>query len=97
MRSTPVDIGQDGADRQAAFRRGFQSRYGTTGERYEDYEDYEPAYRYGDALANDPRYQGRAWEDVESDARRDWEARYPGSAWDRVKAAIRHGRERLTH
>src|SRR5581483_1224317 len=53
------------------------------------WEDYEPGYRYGWEMRNDPRYQGRAWADVEPDLRRDWETRYRDRPWDRVRDAIR--------
>jgi hypothetical protein len=39
------------------------------------YVDYEPAYRYGYDLGTNERYRGRDWAALETDARRDWEAR----------------------
>jgi uncharacterized protein (TIGR02271 family) len=85
---------QPGAlDDDPGYRRHWQTNYASGGGKY---EDYEPAYRYGSTLASDQRYNGRAWNDIEPDARRDWESRHPGSAWDRFKAAVRHGWERIT-
>jgi len=101
LRATQVDVerGESGGaglqpvdDRDAEFRRHFQTRF--AGERY---EDYEPAYRYGHELSSDERYRGREWDEMEPEVRRDWESRYPGSAWERFKAAVRHGWERITH
>jgi uncharacterized protein (TIGR02271 family) len=83
----------DESDRDDQFRRDFQSRYASTGDRY---EDYEPAYRYGHSLSSDERYRGRSWDEVEPEFQRDWESRYPGSTWERFKAAVRHGWERMT-
>jgi uncharacterized protein (TIGR02271 family) len=80
-------------DDDASYRRHWQTNYATAGGRY---EDYEPAYRYGSTLARDERYRNRDWNDIEGDARRDWETRYPGSTWERIKAAARHGWERVT-
>ena len=56
------------------------------------YEAYEPAYRYGYDLGTSERYQGRDWVALETDARRDWEARQPGT-WTRFQGAIRHAWE----
>jgi uncharacterized protein (TIGR02271 family) len=80
-------------DTDPDYRRHWQTNYGTSGGRY---EDYEPAYRYGSTLGSDERYRGRDWNDIEPDVRRDWESRHPGSAWDRFKAAVHHGWEKIT-
>jgi hypothetical protein len=47
-------------------------------------------------MARSDLFRGRPWNDVESQLRTDWEGRYPGSAWERVKAAVRHGWERMS-
>ena len=60
------------------------------------YEDYVPAYTYGSTMAHSDLYRGRPWDDVERNLRADWEARNPDSAWEKVKAAVRHGWERIT-
>ena len=75
------------------FRRDELTRYAIAGARY---EDYEPAYQYGYQAASDPRYQGRSWDQVESDLRSDYGERYPDSAWERFKDAIRHGWDKVT-
>ncbi len=60
-----------------------------------DYSYYVPGYHYGYMLATDPRYnQYRTWADVESYARRDWEARGQG-AWEDFKDAIQHAWNRI--
>ncbi len=61
------------------------------------YEDYEPAYRYGSDLGSDTRYRGRGWQEIESDARRDWESRNPNDGWERFKDAVRRGWERTSN
>lgn len=75
------------------FRADYQTRQvgqGTT------YDDFDPAYRYGHALASDTRYEGRSWDEVEPEARAEWERRHPQRAWDRFKSAVRHAWERAT-
>jgi uncharacterized protein (TIGR02271 family) len=81
------------ADYDDDFRSDWNTRYATMGG---SYDDYAPAYRYGSTLGADTRYQGRTWDEIETDARSDWQTRYPGSSWENFKAAIRHGWERVT-
>lgn len=76
-----------------AYRRDWESRYGSTGGAW---DDWVPAYRYGHGLGADDRYRGRAWDDIEGEIQRDWEHRYPGSAWQRFKDAVRHAWDRVT-
>jgi len=86
--------GSEVSSSDSAYRDHFASQYGSSGA--ERYEDYEPAYRYGSTLASDQRYSGRQWDDIEADARRDWETSHPGNAWERFKAAVRHAWETAT-
>jgi hypothetical protein len=73
------------------FRSHWQSRYGPSGERY---EDYAPAYHFGYTQAKEERYRGHRWSDSETVVRRDWEAAHPGTAWDKIKDAVRYGWEK---
>jgi len=79
------------------YRTHWTSTYGTSGDTY---NDYQPAYRYGSEMRGNSKYQGRNWDDVESDLRSDWDTRYPGSSgvstWDKMKAAVRHGWDKMT-
>lgn len=63
-----------------------------------DFDRWRGAYRYGYDAAN--RYQGRKWEDVESDLRGGWDTyEHRGtvrSTWEQVKAAVRDGWDRIT-
>jgi uncharacterized protein (TIGR02271 family) len=102
VRRQEVQVEDLGQGRRAAsatsdyrddFRRDFQTRYATSGGRY---EDYEPAYQYGYTAASDPRYQGRNWDDVESDLRSDYGRRYPNSTWEKMKDSIRYGWDKVT-
>ena len=75
------------------FRADYEARYaGLAG----SYDDFDPAYRYGHALAADGRFGGRSWDEIEADARAEWERRHPESAWQRFKDAVRHAWERAT-
>jgi hypothetical protein len=79
-------------DFAAEFVADYEARYAIDGGTY---DDFDPAYRYGHALASDSRYEGRDWADIESEARADWERRYPQSAWQRFKSAVQHAWERV--
>jgi uncharacterized protein (TIGR02271 family) len=75
------------------YRTRWQSRYGSQGGRW---EDYEPGYRYGYEMAYDTRYQGRQWDQVESDLRSgygNWAKRSgyrdEPNAWERFKMGVR--------
>jgi uncharacterized protein (TIGR02271 family) len=95
VRRTEVEVerlGEKDEDR-ADFRRHWQQEYAASGE---PYETYEPAYEYGYRSANDARWKGRGWSDVESDLRTDYAKEDPGSTWERIKAAVRHGWEKAT-
>lgn len=81
-------------DAAPAYRRDWESRYGTTGGAW---DDWVPAYRYGHSLATDDRYRGRPWDEIEGEVQRDWESHYPGSAWQRFKDAVRHAWDRVTN
>ena len=60
------------------------------------YEQYAPGLRYGYDLVYNDAYRNKRWSDVESSARRDWEARNPGTAWDKVKAAVQYSWEKVS-
>jgi len=68
------------------YRQQWQQQYGSSGG---SWDEDEPAYRYAYELRSQPRYQGRRWEDVEPELRRDWEGRNPNTPWDRARDRIR--------
>lgn len=70
------------------FRSHYESSLSTSGY---SYDDYQPAYRYGYDLASSDRYRGRSWNEIEREARRDWEQRHRGSAWEEFKDAVHQG------
>ncbi|MDB5933740.1 MAG: hypothetical protein JWQ01_1084 [Massilia sp.] len=95
LRHTEVQVEQLGAGAadDTYYRNHYNSTYASAGGRY---EDYAPAYSYGSTMAGNDLYRGRAWDDVEPTLRSDWETRNPGSAWEKMKAAVRHGWEKMT-
>ena len=100
VRHTEVEVERLGATGTTStqddsyYRTHFQSNYGTSGS---SYDDYAPAYTYGSQMRG--QYNGRQWDDVENNLRTDWETRHgsaTGSTWEKMKAAVRHGWDRMT-
>ncbi|MBV7539259.1 hypothetical protein KW842_26155 [Duganella sp. sic0402] len=60
------------------------------------YQEYDPAYRYGESLKDNPTYRDKEWNDVEPEARTSWESQQPQSSWEKFKDAVKHGWERIT-
>jgi uncharacterized protein (TIGR02271 family) len=64
-----------------------------------DYDSYKPAYSYGSEMRQSQMYRNRPWDEVEPDLRSGWEARNAGSTgstWESMKAAVRHGWDKIT-
>jgi uncharacterized protein (TIGR02271 family) len=78
-------------DYDTDYRTDYKTRYANRGQNY-DY--YAPAYQFGSMYANDTRYRDRDWNVVETDVRRDWEARGEGK-WEDFKDAVRYGWDRV--
>lgn len=81
--------GRGWSDYESTFRDDFNTRYANSGY---SWDQYSSAYRYGYDAANDTRYRGRNWNDIESDLRTSWDPTY--GPWDRFKDAVRRGWER---
>jgi uncharacterized protein (TIGR02271 family) len=92
VRRTDVQVEQLGTQDDTAFRSHWQTSYGQTGGRY---EDYAPAYQYGSTLSSDERYRGRRWEEVEPQVHAEWEAQHAGTPWEKAKDAVRTGWEKV--
>lgn len=90
-------ITPDTDDDDSYYRNHYSTQYANTGD---SYDSLAPAYGYGSEARRNPKYQGRNWDDVESDLRSDWDSRYPGtsgvSTWEKMKAAVRHGWDKMT-
>lgn len=75
------------------WRREYATRpYVTSGT---EYDTYRPAYQYG--WESYARYQGRRFDEVEADLRRDWESRRQGRpmTWDNAREAVRDAWHRV--
>lgn len=86
VRKTEVEV----QDLDKNFRHDFEQRYAGRGYTY---DQSRAAYHYGNDLAEDPRYRGKSWTQVEPEARRLFEERNPG-LWDEFKDAVRSAYER---
>lgn len=75
---------------EAAFRAHFDSRYRGRGYYY---EQVAPAYRFGNSLAQDRRFLDKDWNQIEREARKDWENRY-GGEWNVFRDAVRFAYQR---
>jgi uncharacterized protein (TIGR02271 family) len=99
VRTEPIGSGETTSESSRAqdfrsdFRRDFEQRYASSGG---DYSTYGPAYEYGYAAANDPRYRGKDWSDIEPDLRADYNRKYPGGTWERIKDAVQYGWYKVT-
>lgn len=95
LRHTEVEVEKLGgsSDDDDYYRSHWNSNFAGSGK---SYEDISPAYQYGSAMRRSALYRDRPWEDVETDLRSDWTQRNPGSTWESIKAAVRHGWDRLT-
>jgi uncharacterized protein (TIGR02271 family) len=100
VRDTEVQVAQLGGaalSDDSYYRAHFSRTYGAT---EGSYDDYALAYSYGTQMRSDARYQGRQWDNVESDLRTNWESRNGGasdSTWKKMKSAVRHGWDKLAH
>ena len=86
---------QDWNTEDTYWRTNYRNRpYASSGSH--DYETYRPGYRYGYESAH--RYQGKNWNDVESDLSRNWNTfeHRANSTWEQVKAAVRDAWDRVT-
>jgi len=103
VRRTDVKVEQLGAEHVGrsrnfeAYDADFRNHYRATfGNRGGTYEQYVPAYEYGYNLRSNSRYQGRDWNTIEPEVRRDWEMQHPGNAWDQFKEAVRYSWDKAT-
>jgi hypothetical protein len=76
----------------ATFRSHYQRTGASSGY---PYDQYATVYRYGHSLATDPLYRSRSWNEIESDARRRWEASNPNT-WERFKDSVRYAWEQVS-
>ena len=81
-------------DEDTYWRTNYRTRpYASAGS--QEYEHYRPGYRYGYEAAH--KYQGKNWNDVESDLSKSWNTyEHRGSStWEQIKDAARDAWDRI--
>lgn len=84
-----IGIGPDVDVDETGYRLHHASTYPGT-----NYDDLAPVYRYGHHVRRRAMFQGRRWDDVESELRAEWERGHregKPATWDQMKAALRAG------
>ena len=66
----------------------YRERYAVSGH---DYAHVQYGYRFGYEMANDQRFMGRSWADVEQELKGAWHRRYTDRNWDDIRDAVREG------
>ena len=90
-------------ERAEEYRRIWEANWAAGGGRW---DEVEPAYRYVDAMATDPRYLSRPWPEASPGL----EAGFPGwaashgyriaageNSWERLRALVKHAWDHLPH
>lgn len=92
--AAPVQSGQQGRipyisrpwnEAMPTYRNAWQQRFGNRGQTW---EQVEPTYRFGHNAVNNPRYQGRAWGEVEPQLHQEWEAQGNQTPWEQVREYV---------
>ncbi len=97
-----IRVGKDTTEREQTIRDTVRRTevsvedLGKGGDSALNSDEYATAYNYGYAMAADPRYRGKRFDEVEPDLRSDYGRRYPNSAWEKMKDSIRHGWDKVT-
>jgi len=61
-----------------------------------DVEVEELGTRYGESLASDPQHEGREWNEVEGQAKTDWESNHQDKGtWDEAQSSIKNAWDKL--
>ena len=84
----PIDVTDNWVDFRSRYEMLWQQHYGTTDATW---EQMEPLYQYAWRLANDARYRGRPWSEVERSVRREWDASRFGQSmrWEDAAGPMR--------
>ena len=67
----PIDVTTNWEDVASRYEMLWQQHYGTSDTTW---EQVTPVYRFAWHVANDPRYRGRPWAEVESAVRHEWQS-----------------------
>ena len=72
------------------YRAHYNSHYAQSGM---SWDTLAPLYEFGARLAEDPRFCGRPWSQIEPEVETHYLAGHPDGAWDQVKEAVHYGWE----
>ena len=78
IRRERVEVDEQYTQHRSGFQQHFGQRQQQAGGR--SWEEAEPNYQYGYMAARNNQYQGRQFEDVESDLRSDYQQRFGGQS-----------------
>ena len=106
IRRERVEVDEHYNQHRSGFQQHFGQRQQQAGGR--SWEEAEPNYQYGYMAARNDQYQGRQFEDVESDLRTDYQQRFGGQTgqsgqsgtgggsdrWERLREEVREGWQR---
>src|SRR5688572_98529 len=95
-RSTPDEaVRSFGEEQDRACRVHFENmhRSGNTSSGSADYDKVRPLYQFGHLAGSNPDYQGRSFDEVESDLQRTWTPEYTTAfgEWGNVREYINTG------
>lgn len=76
---------------ESDFREHFETHYAASGATF---EDLAHAYEFGFQMAEDPKFHGRMFHDVESEIKEAYLDRYPDRDWDANWNALFYGWEK---
>ena len=92
-RSTPDEMTQSfGPEHDNACRNHFEQRR-REGRAKADYDAVRPLYQFGHMAGGNPDYQGRSFEEVETDLKRTWTPEYTTAfgEWSNVRDYVNTG------
>ena len=94
-RSTPDEMTRSfSSEHENACRNHFEQRR-REGKSKADYDAVRPLYQFGHMAGSNPDYQGRSFDEVESDLKRTWTPEYTTAfgEWNTVRDYINTGYE----
>lgn len=91
MQQSTTPITSAGLTYQSDFRQHFDTHYAAWDL---PYESLAHAYRFGFEMANDPRFHGQPFREVEPAIHAEYLTLYPGGDWDRAWDALFYGWEK---
>jgi hypothetical protein len=76
---------------ESDFRKHFEAHYAASGATF---EEFAPSYELGFQMANDPKFEGKTFHDIESEIKSAYLGRYPDRDWETNWDALFYGWEK---